>query len=61
MNKYWKRFFWNVGHLLSNEPNPYVLAGEDGLKPVRRTAAEDFFHSLKNLWSHTESGNGRKG
>ena len=54
MNKYWKRFFWNVAHLFSNELNPYVLHGEDDLKPKERTAREDIFHSLKNLWAHTD-------
>ena len=53
MNKYWQRFFWNVRNLFNNEPNPYVLNGEDGLLPKRRTAFEDLFHSIKNLWAHT--------
>lgn len=55
------RFFWNVAHIFSNAPNPYVLAGEDGLLPKRRTAREDIGHSLKNLWAHTKNGNGHKG
>lgn len=53
MNKYWRRFFWNLRHLLSNEWNPYVLNGEDDLLPKRRTAIEDLGHSFKNLWAHT--------
>jgi len=55
MSKYYKRFFWNLSHLSSNEPNPYVLNGEDDLKPKRRTAWEDLGHSFKNLWAHTDS------
>jgi hypothetical protein len=50
----WARVGWNFAHLLSNKANPYVLAGEDGLNPKRRTGWEDLFHSIKNLWAHTK-------
>ncbi len=50
----WARVRWNLAHLFSNDPNPYVLAGEDDLKPKRRTGWEDLFHSIKNLWAHTK-------
>lgn len=46
----WARFMWNLKHLASDEPNPYVLEGEGDLKPKRRTAFEDITHSLKNLF-----------
>jgi len=55
MNKYWKRFFWNLRNLGNDKLNPYVLNGEDDLQPKTRTAWEDLGHSFKNLWAHTPS------
>jgi hypothetical protein len=44
------RFIWNIKNLFDfNTNNPYVLDGEGDFTPKRRTAIEDFFHSLKNL------------
>jgi len=55
VNKYWARFFWDLGHLFSKTLNPYVLHGEDDLDPVERTALQDIGHAFKNLWAHTPS------
>jgi len=53
MRRYWDRLGWNVSHILTGRwlaYNPYVLAGENDLKPKKRTAWIDLLHSIKNIW-----------
>lgn len=44
----WARVVWDFLH-----PFTKRTIAEDGLDPVVRTGAQDFFHAVKNLWSHT--------
>ena len=49
MRKVWKRLWWNMRHLGSEQINPYVRAGEGDALPKERSALEDLFHALKNV------------
>lgn len=46
----WLRFTWNVRNLFSRDHNPFVASGEGGFKGAKRTAFEDLFHSLENVY-----------
>ena len=49
MRNVWKRLWWNMRHLGSEQINPYVRAGEGDSRPKERTALEDLPHALKNV------------
>ena len=49
MRKVWKRLWWNIRHLGSEQINPYVLAGEGDALPKERSAFEDLPHALENV------------
>ena len=49
MRDVWKRLWWNIRHLGSEQINPYVLAGEGDSLPKERSALEDLPHALKNV------------
>ena len=53
MQPYWDRLSWNWRHLLDQDANPYVAAGEGDAKPKTRTGREDLFHSIKNIWKES--------
>jgi hypothetical protein len=40
MRKVWKRLWWNIRHLGSEQINPYVRAGEGDALPKERSALE---------------------
>lgn len=50
MKPYWDRLVWDFKHLSSDEINPYVKAGEDGLEPKERTGLEDLSHAIENFF-----------
>ena len=50
MQPFRDRYQWNLDHMFTSDINPCVAAGEGGAKPKNRTAFQDYFHSLKNLY-----------
>jgi hypothetical protein len=45
-----ERLIWDIKHIFDTKSyNPYLLDGEGGFTPKKRTGLEDFFHALVNL------------
>ena len=63
---HWDRLKWDVTHLFSKKPNPYLLDGEpkddgsEGLLPVSRPAWKDLTEAVVNIWVHYFPKKGKK-